>query len=76
MKNGWKLPRGVPIRSVLCVAISTLIAVPVLIVAITTIGWFSIDAYLIGDSAHRLFSWMPTILICIRAGIGMTITAS
>ena len=30
--------------------------VPVLIVAITTIGWFSIDAYLIGDSAHRLFS--------------------
>lgn len=50
--------------------------VPVLIVAITTIGWFSIDAYLIGDSAHRLFSWMPTILICILAGIGMTITAS
>ena len=34
MKNGWKLPRGVPIRSVLCVAISTLIAVPVLIVAV------------------------------------------
>lgn len=50
--------------------------VPVLIVAITTIGWFSIDAYLIGDSAHRLFSWMPTILVCILAGIGMTITAS
>ena len=50
--------------------------VPVLIVAVTTIGWFSIDAYLIGDSAHRLFSWMPTILVCILAGIGMTITAS
>ena len=50
--------------------------VPVLIVAVTTIGWFSIDAYLIGDSAHRLFSWMPTIVVCILAGIGMTITAS
>lgn len=50
--------------------------IPVLIVAVTTIGWFSIDAYLIGDSAHRLFSWMPTIVVCILAGIGMTVTAS
>jgi len=50
--------------------------VPVVIVAITTIGWFSIDAFLIGDSAHRLFSWMPTMLICILAGLGMTLTAA
>lgn len=50
--------------------------IPVLIVAVTTIGWFSIDAYLIGDSAHRLFSWMPTLVVCVLAGIGMTITAS
>ena len=50
--------------------------VPIIIVAVTTIGWFSIDAYMIGDSAHRLFSWMPTLLICVLAGIGMTITAA
>lgn len=49
--------------------------VPVVIVAITTIGWFSIDAYLIGDSAHRLFSWMPILLIAILGGLGMTLTA-
>ena len=43
--------------------------VPVLIVAVTTIGWFSIDAYLIGDSAHRLFSWMPTIVDLLFANM-------
>jgi cytosine permease len=50
--------------------------VPVVIVAVTTIGWFSIDAFLIGDSAHRLFSWMPTMVICVLAGLGMTLTAA
>ena len=49
--------------------------VPIAIVAITTIGWFSIDAYLIGDSAHRLFPVLPTLLIAILGGIGMTLTA-
>ena len=49
--------------------------VPVVIVAITTIGWFSIDAYLIGDSAHRLFTSLPILPIAILGGIGMTLTA-
>ena len=49
--------------------------VPIVIVAITTIGWFSIDAYLIGDSAHRLFSSLPILPIAILGGLGMTITA-
>ena len=43
--------------------------VPVAIVAITTIGWFSIDAYMIGQSTNALFS----MEMCIRdsyKGIG------
>lgn len=49
--------------------------VPVVIVAVTTIGWFSIDAYLIGDSAHRLFTSLPILPIAILGGLGMTLTA-
>lgn len=49
--------------------------VPVVIVAITTIGWFSIDAWLIGDSAHRLFTALPILPIAILGGLGMTLTA-
>lgn len=49
--------------------------VPVAIVAITTIGWFSIDAYLIGQSTNALFPNIPIIPIAILGGIGMTLTA-
>lgn len=49
--------------------------VPVAIVAITTIGWFSIDAYLIGQSTNALFESIPIIPIAILGGIGMTLTA-
>lgn len=49
--------------------------VPIVIVAVTTIGWFSIDAYLIGDSAHRLFTALPILPIAILGGLGMTMTA-
>ncbi|MEL7624028.1 MAG: cytosine permease [Clostridiales bacterium] len=49
--------------------------VPVAIVAITTIGWFSIDAYLIGQSTNALFTWAPIIPVAILGGIGMTLTA-
>lgn len=49
--------------------------VPISIVAITTIGWFSIDAYLIGQSTNALFSNIPLIPIAIISGIGMTFTA-
>lgn len=34
--------------------------VPVAIVVITTIGWFSIDAYLIGQTTNTLFPVIPT----------------
>lgn len=49
--------------------------VPVAIVAITTIGWFSIDAYLIGQSTNALFPQIPIIPIAVLGGIGMTLTA-
>ena len=49
--------------------------VPVVIVAITTIGWFSIDAYLIGSSTHTLFTSIPIIPVAIIGGLGMTLTA-
>lgn len=49
--------------------------VPIAIVVITTIGWFSIDAWLIGQSTNALFSSIPIIPVAILAGIGMTLTA-
>ena len=49
--------------------------VPITIVAVTTIGWFSIDAYLIGQSTNALFESIPIIPIAILGGIGMTCTA-
>jgi cytosine permease len=49
--------------------------IPVIIVAVTTIGWFSIDAWLIGSSTNSLFPGVPVIPIAILGGIGMTLTA-
>ena len=49
--------------------------VPVAIVVITTIGWFSIDAYLIGQTTNTLFPIVPIIPVAILGGIGMTFTA-
>ena len=49
--------------------------VPVVIVAVTTIGWFSIDAYLIGSSANALIPALPILPIAILGGLGMTLTA-
>lgn len=49
--------------------------VPVVIVAVTTIGWFSIDAYLIGSSANALIPALPILPIAILGGLGMTFTA-
>ena len=49
--------------------------VPVAIVAITTIGWFSIDAWLIGSSTNALFKAVPIVPIAILGGVGMTLTA-
>jgi len=49
--------------------------VPVVIVAITTIGWFSIDAYLIGSSTNTLFTSIPIIPVAIIGGLVMTLTA-
>jgi cytosine permease len=49
--------------------------VPVVIVALTTVGWFSIDAYLIGSTTNALWNHIPIFPIAILGGIGMTITA-
>lgn len=49
--------------------------VPIAIVVVTTIGWFSIDAYLIGQSTNTLFPAIPIIPIAILGGVGMTLTA-
>lgn len=49
--------------------------VPVAIVVVTTIGWFSIDAYLIGQSTNTLFPVIPIVPIAILGGVGMTLTA-
>ncbi|MTR49228.1 cytosine permease [Pseudoflavonifractor sp. BIOML-A11] len=49
--------------------------VPVAIVVVTTIGWFSIDAYLIGQSTNTLFPIIPIVPIAILGGVGMTLTA-
>lgn len=49
--------------------------VPVAIVVVTTIGWFSIDAYLIGQTTNTLFPIVPIIPVAILGGIGMTFTA-
>jgi cytosine permease len=49
--------------------------IPVVIVAVTTIGWFSIDAWLIGASTNSLFSSIPIVPIVILGGVGMTLTA-
>lgn len=49
--------------------------IPIAIVTVTTIGWFSIDAWLIGASTNSLFSSVPVAPIVILSGIGMTLTA-
>lgn len=49
--------------------------IPVAIVAVTTIGWFSIDAWLIGASTNSLFASVPLAPIVILSGVGMTLTA-
>lgn len=49
--------------------------VPVAIVVITTIGWFSIDAYLIGQTTNTLFPVIPIVPVAILGGLGMTFTA-
>lgn len=48
---------------------------PVAIVVITTIGWFSIDAYLIGQTTNTLFPVIPIVPVAILGGLGMTFTA-
>lgn len=49
--------------------------VPVAIVTITTIGWFSIDAYLIGQTTNTLWPMVPILPIAALGGLGMTLTA-
>ena len=46
-----------------------------LMIVVTLIGWFSIDAYMIGQASNALFPALPIIPIAIVAGIAMTATA-
>lgn len=46
-----------------------------LMIVITLIGWFSVDAYMIGQASNALFPALPIIPIAIVAGIAMTATA-
>lgn len=46
-----------------------------LMIVVTLIGWFSVDAYMIGQASNALFSALPIIPIAIVAGIAMTATA-
>lgn len=36
-----------------------------LMIVVTLIGWFSVDAYMIGQASHALFSFLPIIPIAI-----------
>lgn len=46
-----------------------------LMIVVTLIGWFSVDAYMIGQASNALFSVLPIMPIAIVAGIAMTATA-
>lgn len=46
-----------------------------LMIVVTLIGWFSVDAYMIGQASNALFPALPIIPIAIIAGIAMTATA-
>lgn len=46
-----------------------------LMIVLTLIGWFSVDAYMIGQASNALFPALPIIPIAIISGVGMTITA-
>lgn len=46
-----------------------------LMIVVTLIGWFSIDAYLIGQYTNAMFSSVPLMPVVIISGILMTLTA-
>lgn len=46
-----------------------------LMIVVTLIGWFSVDAYMIGQASNALFPALPIVPIAIVAGIAMTATA-
>ncbi len=46
-----------------------------LMIVVTLVGWFSVDAYMIGQASNALFSFLPIIPIAILAGVAMTCTA-
>lgn len=49
--------------------------IPVFLVIITCVSWFSIDAWLIGATVHTLMPSIPIVPICILAVAAITITA-
>lgn len=49
--------------------------IPIFLIIVTCVSWFSIDAWLIGATTTALFPSVPTVPIVILAGIGITYTA-
>lgn len=49
--------------------------IPIFLIIITCVSWFSIDAWLIGATIHEMFPSIPLIPMVLVAGIGITYTA-
>ncbi len=49
--------------------------IPIFLIIITCVSWFSIDAWLIGATINTMFPSIPIIPIVILAAIGITTTA-
>lgn len=46
-----------------------------IIVVFTLVGWFAVDAYMIGQATNALFPVVPIMPVAVIAGIAMTATA-
>ncbi len=46
-----------------------------LMVVFTLVGWFTVDAYMIGQATNALFPIIPIMPVAVIAGIAMTVTA-
>lgn len=49
--------------------------IPIFLIIITCVSWFSIDSWLIGATVNTLFPSVPIIPIVFLAAIGITVTA-
>lgn len=49
--------------------------IPVFLIIITCVSWFSIDAWLIGATVNTLFPSVPIVPVVVIAAVGITVTA-